>query len=106
MLKRMLIMVLAVTFLGNLVGCDYASMGVLSGDLAKLLPTRLVGDGDQSMDQTQDRFQLQDQLQDGTGENCPGPNKIGQQNTNRFGWDNEIGNGDLLRLRDGSCLLE
>ncbi len=106
MLRKMFITVLAVTLFSNLVGCDYASVGLLSGDLAKLLPARLAGNGDQVMDQTQDRLQLQDQLQDGTGDNCPGPNKNGQQNKNRFGWDNETGNGDLLRLQDGSCLLE
>lgn len=86
MLKALALGGLVLTLWAFSTGCDQLAA---SGAAEKYIPAaKYLGNGD--MDQLRDR----DQLRDGTGENCK---LSGQQK--RAG----TGQGDMLRLRDGSC---
>ncbi len=108
-----------------LTACDEESLSALDPELAKLAGLSLssgtlgaLGNGDQlqTRDQdrlrdgscaqtaTQDQLQLQqrDQLRDGSCGGIPALDGSGAQVQAGAG----AGNGDMLRLRDGSCQLQ
>ncbi len=69
-------------------GCDLTSIGDL-GDASKVITS----ERGTSVDAIMSQLWTRDQLKDGTGVNCPTARQVG----------NGQGQGDLLRLRDGSC---
>jgi hypothetical protein len=93
MVKGALVVVVGLSILALYTGCDQQSAAVLD----KLDAARVLQSGDLLMDQIQqqDRLQDQDQLQDGSCDQHLGPNRTARQTG--------IGNGDMDRLRDGSC---
>jgi hypothetical protein len=74
-----------VAFVG---GCDLTSVTDLS-EISKAIITARSDTADVIMTQ----LQTQDRLKDGTGVNCPTARQV----------QSGQGQGDLLRLRDGSC---
>lgn len=92
MLKAVGMVVLVAALWMFSTGCDQLAASSAAAGVEKYLPAaKYLGNGD--MDQLQDR----DQLRDGTGANCAG-GKIGTLQKR-----NGTGQGDMLRLRDGSC---
>lgn len=94
MMKALVLGGLALAVLTFSTGCDELALSSAAAGLDKYLPAaKWAGNG--AMDQTQDQLRDCDQLRDGTGENCK---LSGLQKQNGGG------QGDMLRLRDGSCL--
>lgn len=94
MLKALAVAGLAMALWGMSAGCnDLAATGAATG-IDKLIPAaKMLQGGGGTMDQIQQR----DRLQDGTGAYCPdGKATMLQKQAGQ-------GQGDQLRLRDGSC---
>lgn len=93
MLKKVLVGVFALGLWGLSVGCDDALTSALPDDVSKLInAAKGMQNGDVLMDQVQQRDRLRDQLQDGTGDNCPKAGTAARR----------LGDQDQLRLRDGT----
>jgi hypothetical protein len=72
----------------TIAGCDLTSTSLLS-EVSKAIVTARSDSADAIMSQ----LQTHDRLKDGTGVNCLNARQV----------QNGGGQGDLLRLRDGSC---
>jgi hypothetical protein len=73
-------------------GCDLTAISDLGGELSDVSKA-IVTDRSESADASMIQLRTRDQLKDGTGTNCT----LAQQD------GNGTGQGDVLRLRDGSC---
>ncbi len=95
MFRRVLVGVFAVGLWGLMVGCDEALTSGLPSDVSKLInAAKGVQNGDVLMDRVQQRDRFRDQLQDGTGDNCPKADTAARRLGDR--------DQDQLRLRDGT----
>lgn len=87
------------------VGCDEAELAALLEQYGPVVAgvTQGAGQAGQCLgDCDQQRLQQQDQLRDGSCDDGPALDGTGAQKRN----GEEQGNGDLDRLRDGSCKLD
>lgn len=109
MIKKMLVVGFGVAIAVSLAGCDEEMLAKAAPDAAKFIS---VSQGLQAGGMLMDQLQTRDRLRDGSGVNCPDPDRLGTCDAagphgrtgygeNGGGYGKRTGGGD--RLRDGSC---